>query len=131
MTNYDFVQRHSTLTNEREKRHGSLYYNDGVLYSYGYHYPLLFKIDGKYFVNTAWYSRTTSKHIGYAKRFADYEVKLHNVRGKPTKEQVLQSLENERTQNQEAIHALKRRGTQKEHRLINEAQIIALWILAL
>ena len=50
---------------------GNLSYDsdDKVLYSYGKHYPLMFMVDNHawesmVFVNTHWYSATTTKHIG-------------------------------------------------------------------
>lgn len=53
---------------------GSLEAHANTIFSYGDHYPLLFKIDGMYFVNTAGYSVTTSKHIGWAFTATDYQA---------------------------------------------------------
>lgn len=39
---------------------------DGVVYSYGSHYPLAVIIDGRGYVNRRGYSATTAKHIGWA-----------------------------------------------------------------
>jgi hypothetical protein len=36
----------------------------GILYSYGHHYPLAWKINGQLFRNIQGYSITTAKHIG-------------------------------------------------------------------
>jgi hypothetical protein len=41
---------------------------NGDFYSYGYHYPLLVKVRGLWILNTAGYSNTTAKHIGYCSR---------------------------------------------------------------
>lgn len=39
---------------------------NGNFYSYGYHYPLLFKIGDKWLVNDMGYSSSTNKHIYWA-----------------------------------------------------------------
>lgn len=48
-------------------------------YSYGYHYPLATIIDGQAFINSAGYSMTTSKHIGWACSAAGELVGWENV----------------------------------------------------
>lgn len=47
---------------------------DGNFYSYGYHYPLLFNVADHWFINTAGYSNTTSKHIAWAWQAVDYNA---------------------------------------------------------
>lgn len=58
----------------------NFYYSNGVLYSYGKHYPLLWKVKSwnKEFIvcNVAWYSNTTSRHIGLVERACDITVEL-------------------------------------------------------
>jgi len=46
----------------------------GNIYSYGSHYPLLFKVGGKVFRNTGGYSNSTAKHINWT-----YDVEAINV----------------------------------------------------
>lgn len=54
------------LNGQEEGRNGnkSLFFRHGVLYSYGEHFPLAVKCNGKYIVNGDRYSVTTSKHQG-------------------------------------------------------------------
>lgn len=44
---------------------GSLYHEDGILYSYGDHFPLAIHIGGKVLVNGDRYSNSTAKHQSY------------------------------------------------------------------
>jgi hypothetical protein len=64
-----------------DSRNNSLVFQNGVLFSYGRHHPLLFKIKGFMFCNIAGYSTTTVKHIGHSGYLSDYTVRL--TRGKP------------------------------------------------
>jgi len=54
------------LNGQEEGRNGneSLFFRHGVLYSYGEHFPLAVKCNGKYIVNGDRYSVTTSQHQG-------------------------------------------------------------------
>lgn len=47
-----------------------------TLYSYGPHYPLLFKVAGHWVCNDRGHSVTTAKHIGQARLYSDYNVQL-------------------------------------------------------
>lgn len=47
-----------------------------AIYSYGYHYPLLFKVAGKTIRNVAGYSVTTAKHIGHTYQIPAIDVPL-------------------------------------------------------
>jgi len=47
-----------------------------TLYSYGPHYPLLFKVAGQWVCNDRGHSVTTSKHIGQARQYSDFSVEL-------------------------------------------------------
>lgn len=55
--------------------------SEGDFYSYGYHYPLLFKALGKWWLNTSGYSHTTASHIHWARENGkpDYEIKLRQA----------------------------------------------------
>ena len=77
MKNREFIDEvRNQIGNElaTERAHGNLFFRNGVLYSYGSHYPLQFKVNGYIFVNNAGYSSTTAHHIGLCSR--DYTVKL-------------------------------------------------------
>jgi hypothetical protein len=76
MNNKTFIEQ-AFFNNTRKDSHGNLF-RDGHnnIYSYGYHYPLLFRAednDNLYFINTTGYSNTTSKHIGHAWAATDYK----------------------------------------------------------
>lgn len=80
----------------KERTVSSVYFDGDTIYSYGYHYPLLFKIGGKWILNDTGYSSTTAKHISWARYYADGVVKLDNQsRGKPTAEKVRECINSE------------------------------------
>jgi hypothetical protein len=54
----------------------SVFFDGKTVYSYGYHYPLLIKVNNFWIVNTRGYSNTTAKHISYAKSHAKFELEL-------------------------------------------------------
>jgi hypothetical protein len=86
MTSQDFIEREFQNADGREKTHSSIYKDgNGQIYSYGTHYPLLFTVEGRTFVNTAGYSNTTAKHISWAWSAVNYDavaVELdYNARG--------------------------------------------------
>lgn len=68
----DFIQKYAD-THIKAGRCGYVFSEDGILYDFGYHYPLAIItdiiIDGKILVciNVSGYSVTTAKHIGYAR----------------------------------------------------------------
>jgi hypothetical protein len=85
MTTQDFIRKNYGISSYKERRCSSVFAdNDGNIYSYGYHYPLLFEVDGKTFVNDTGYSSTTGKHIRWAKGAMGYcgyiNVKLDGAR---------------------------------------------------
>lgn len=45
---------------------------EGNIYSYGAHYPLVFKVFGLNFINTAGYSVSTAKHINWASQAVEH-----------------------------------------------------------
>jgi hypothetical protein len=49
---------------------------NGNFYSYGYHYPLLFKVDGVVFRNVRGYSSTTARHIHWTRDIEAIDVEL-------------------------------------------------------
>ena len=86
MKTSEFIRRAATgqlSKNPRsgEQRCSSVVWDGTHVYSYGRHYPLLIAIpakDGRMIrvCNDAGYSSTTSRHISYARRFADYSVEI-------------------------------------------------------
>lgn len=48
----------------------------GNFYSYGYHYPLLFKLDGKTIRNVRGYSNTTAKHINWTRDIYAIDIEV-------------------------------------------------------
>lgn len=65
MTTRDFIYKALDGTT-RATACASVFIEDGIVYSYGRHYPLATIIDGVGYVNTTGYSNTTSKHINWA-----------------------------------------------------------------
>lgn len=62
-----FIQSVVGKSQDRERTCSSvLVDNQGIVYSYGYHYPLATIIDGLGIVNDRGYSSSTGKHIGWA-----------------------------------------------------------------
>ena len=58
----------------------NLFFDDSILYSYGYHYPLCIKLaDNKYIINKSGYSMTTSKHTGHLLREIGITANLKEV----------------------------------------------------
>jgi hypothetical protein len=75
MTTRDFIAKTYGVESSRDRQCSSVFADmKGNIYSYGYHYPLLFKVCGKWYVNTAGYSVTTAKHIGWAWSACDYNA---------------------------------------------------------
>ena len=66
--------------------HGNLFKDsNNNIYSYGYHYPLLFTADDNtrlVFINTTGYSNSTSKHIQKAKSAVDYKYIAIELNGR-------------------------------------------------
>lgn len=72
MTTKQFIQKNLGETGKC-KDFASVHLDEqGFIYSYWYHYPLVFNIKGHTFINTAGYSATTAKHIAWAKGAVDY-----------------------------------------------------------
>lgn len=80
MTTAQFIwQTYNTRGTKIRKCSSVFTDTDGVVYSYGYHYPLAFNIAGLDFVNTMGYSSSTGRHIHWARQALQYtniDVKL-------------------------------------------------------
>lgn len=75
MTTRDFIRKTYNTTSDKERQCSSVFTdNIGTVYSYGYHYPLAFRVAGRDFVNTAGYSNTTAKHINWAWQAVGYHA---------------------------------------------------------
>lgn len=74
MTTAQFMRVHFQFPSDT--RHCSSVFNDrdGNIYSYGWHYPLLFTISGLSFRNVIGYSSSTGRHIAWASGLADYDI---------------------------------------------------------
>jgi hypothetical protein len=102
MTTQEFISKTYNVPATRERKCSSVFTDyEGVVYSYGYHYPLAFHLKGLDFVNVRGYSSTTAKHICWAKQAMNYEyigVKLSSddvfrfTRGYATDEQKLHTI---------------------------------------
>lgn len=78
MTTRQFIQHEFGNADGKEKTCSSVL-KDSVcnIYSYGYHYPLLFRINGTTFCNTRGYSSTTRKHISWCAGIDAIDVELN------------------------------------------------------
>jgi hypothetical protein len=67
MTTQEFITKNIGVASERDRKCSSVFADhSGNIYSYGYHYPLLFKVGELTFRNNTGYSNTTAKHINWA-----------------------------------------------------------------
>lgn len=67
MTSAEFIAKQFGNDNGETKTLSSIFKDGkGNIYSYGRHYPLLFKVGDLTFRNNSGYSNTTAKHIGWA-----------------------------------------------------------------
>jgi dihydroorotate dehydrogenase len=123
MTNYDYVQANAF---KPDTRHGNLFTDgNGTMYSYGHHYPLLFKVNGLKFINAMGYSNTTAKHISHARSLAQHEVHIPYNNSDISPLAIQKALANERAYILDEIEAIKRKNTKKEARLqqrVNEIE---------
>lgn len=63
------------VNGENNIKANNLFIEKGVLYSYGYHFPLCIKNGNEFIINSDKYSRTTSKHKTLLLR----ELNLKNI----------------------------------------------------
>lgn len=81
MTTQDFIKKTYGVrdTSNRPRKCSSVFTDsNGIVYSYGMHYPLAFHVAGLDFINTSGYSNTTSKHISWA--WGALEYRAHGVK---------------------------------------------------
>lgn len=67
MTTREFINKQFGIESEKDRQCSSVFADSkGNIYSYGRHYPLLFKVGNKVFRNVTGYSNSTAKHINWA-----------------------------------------------------------------
>lgn len=132
MTSRDFIKKTYQVPSDRERHCSSVFTDyDGNVYSYGYHYPLLFRVGGLDFVNDRGYSVTTAKHIGWAHSAIDYtgiSVELPSHIRYPrdlTLEDIRKMLFKQHTAITDQMLAKKRKDTQVYKQLEWQASRIA------
>ena len=63
MNNKSFITDFLNNQYRTDKKNSNLFYENFILYSYGYHYPLCIKLkDNHFIINNSGYSMTTSRH---------------------------------------------------------------------
>lgn len=65
MTTREFIT--NAYHNRKSGKCSSVFAENGDIYSYGYHYPLLFRVGGKTIRNVRGYSNTTQRHIMWSR----------------------------------------------------------------
>ncbi len=68
MTNKQIINKFVNGAESGKNSNGSLFIEGDTLYSYGYHYPLARRENGKFWVNGERYSVTTSKQASMVRR---------------------------------------------------------------
>lgn len=81
MTNQNFIKNCVQGRYSTGKSCNNLYFDGKHVYSYGGHYPLLVSVGDFWIVNIRGYSRTTSRHISYARQWAHYEMDINMQTG--------------------------------------------------
>ena len=78
MTSRDFIHKYFGVDDGKQRTCGNIIKDErGNIYSYGWHYPLLFKINGLVFRNVRGYSNSTAKHIAWAYRDDAIDVSVN------------------------------------------------------
>lgn len=137
MRTQEFIKRsfdRINAGNNKSARCASVFTEGEAVYSYGYHYPLLFVIytpggDRVWVCNDRGYSSTTSKHIAYSAYLADVCAELprgerygdHYARTSAY-DQVLEAIEAKRDRAIAAMAAKKRKDTQVYRAIEREAE---------
>ena len=120
MKTSEFIAKYATYMREGEIKNratcSSVFYDGGKIYSYGWHYPLLYPIQSDkgttlLCVNRRGYSVTTSKHIGWAGVHADIAVESSSVIANTG--EIAAQITHEIEIDQAKYDALKRKNTQK------------------
>lgn len=142
MTTRDFIARTYNTESNRERFCSSVFTDSkGIVYSYGYHYPLAIRVAGLDVVNTAGYSATTAKHINWARQALGYDaigaklsrhegdvLSSHNYSTSMRLQALKQALYREHSELVEEMASKKRKDTQVyrhlEHELARVTKLI-------
>jgi len=77
MTTREFITKNFGIPSSKEKYCSSVFKDtEGNIFSYGYHYPLLFTVDGVDFRNVTGYSNTTQRHIMWSRGVEAIDVHI-------------------------------------------------------
>jgi len=76
MTTQEFINKAWNGQTRRDRCSSVFKDNDNNLYSYGYHYPLLFTIGDKQIRNVSGYSNSTAKHINWTRDINAIDVEV-------------------------------------------------------
>lgn len=121
------IERGETLKNSVRHSASVMATNDRI-YSYGYHYPLLFQIttpSGKrvWVCNNGGYSATTGKHISYSGYLADVRAPIGGTDGRTIeRENVIIAIETRINSLEKQLSEKKRKDTQVYRHLASELQ---------
>lgn len=107
MNTRDFIESVANGT-AKKPRNGTRYvssvmYDGERLFSYGSHYPLLFKVGTYWVCNDRGYSNTTAKHISHARQYADFCVHLPRNSSLTTPAQIASAARVEIKENEDMI----------------------------
>lgn len=117
MSTREFIERCVNGYQTTRKAVSSVLYENGVIYSYGYHYPLLIKTRIGWILNDRGYSNTTAKHINWARGFSIGSVNFYTY--SPNDEGVIQSIIDEMKSLQDKKVSLSSRAW-KQKEVIDE-----------
>lgn len=121
MRTQDFIGRHAQHMRNGGSCRGascsSVFCDGEKVYSYGYHYPLLYPVSNRrgerlLVLNNRGYSVTTARHIHWASRYSDIAVESSHVIANT--EDIIAQIETEIGGLREQLANLKRKGTKKE-----------------
>lgn len=126
MTSQEFINKYFGV-NDGKERYCSSIMKDGKgnIYSYGYHYPLLFKVNGKTFRNVAGYSNSTSRHIHWTRDINAIDIHaIRSFRLVGTDDEIMERIifsQNRRVADiKEVMQSKKRKNTQVYKNLFRE-----------
>lgn len=80
LNNYQLCHSWAHREHKSARNQGrTLFHEDGVIYSYGYHFPIARLVDGVVLMTTENYSVTTSHHISMVRRAIPWNILVFNV----------------------------------------------------
>lgn len=129
MTTKDFITKAFNQTT-KARRCSSVFAEGRDVYSYGYHYPLLFMVANKVIRNVTGYSITTSRHISDSRTVSAIDIHCgHTFRLTGNNLQMFEELTQAQTEYIQSIkkemQAKKRKNTQVYsglHQRLQEAE---------